>query len=318
MNNEVKKRLEWVKLYESIGVAGIVCLRCGISRPTLRKWIKRYKELGIDGLNEHSRRPHKIHTQITLEDEQRVLDLRDNRKLGHRSIANEMKRLYDRTLSTATIYKLLIRNNKQYLKLRRNYRKRLHRYNRPIPGDRVQMDVCKIAGKLYQYTAIDDCSRFKVVELFTRRTATNTLRFLETVIEQMPFPIQRIQTDRGKEFFAYTFQEKLMEYGIKFRPIKPRSPHLNGKVERTQRTDLDEFYSTIDIKAPDLPNLLSQWQFHYNWFRAHSSLKGKSPIQVVNDLADKTPVWDEVGSMYDPLKERIKVQNYWLDSKLHK
>ncbi|MEH3113450.1 hypothetical protein [Pedobacter terrae] len=85
-----------------------------------------------------------------------------------------MKRLYDRTLSTATIHKLLIRNNRQYLKLRRNYRKRLDRYNRPIPGDRVQMDVCKIAGKLYQYTAID----FKVVELFTRRTATNTLRFL--------------------------------------------------------------------------------------------------------------------------------------------
>jgi hypothetical protein len=57
-----------------------------------------------------------------------------------------------------------------------------------------------------------------------------------------------------------------------------------------------------------LPNLLSQWQFHYNWFRAHSSLKGKSPIQGVNELAHKTPVWDEVGSMYDPLKERIKVQ----------
>jgi len=48
-----------------------------------------------------------------------------------------------------------------------------------------------------------------------------------------------------------------MEWGIKFRPIKPESPHLNGKVERTQRTDLDEFYSTGDIKDPDLPNLLS-------------------------------------------------------------
>jgi len=110
MNNEVKKCLEWVKLYESIGVAGVVCMRCGISRPTLRKWIKRYKEFGIDGLNEHSRRSHKIYTQITLEDEHRVLDLRDNRKLGHRSIANEMKRLYDRSLSTATIHKILIKN----------------------------------------------------------------------------------------------------------------------------------------------------------------------------------------------------------------
>ena len=78
-------------------------------------------------------------------------------------------------------------------------------------------------------------------------------------------------------------QDKLMEYGIKFRQIKPGSPHLNGKVERTQCTDLDEFYSTVDIGDPDLPNLLSQWQFHYNWLRSHSSLNGRAPIQVVTD-----------------------------------
>jgi len=63
------------------------------------------------------------------------------------------------------------------------------------------------------------------------------LAFLEQIIEEMPFPIQRIQSDRGLEFFAYKFQEKLKKYAIKFRPIKPRAPHLNGKVERSQRTD---------------------------------------------------------------------------------
>jgi len=155
-----------VKLYESVGNAGIVCLRCGITRPTLRKWLKRYKEFGLEGLNELSRRPHKIHYKITKEDEQRILDLRGNRKLGHRSIASEMKRLYESSFSTATVHKILKKHDKQYLKLKRYYRKKQTRYNRPIPGDRVQMDVCKIAPKLYQYTAIDDCSRFKVVELF--------------------------------------------------------------------------------------------------------------------------------------------------------
>lgn len=134
----------------------------------------------------------------------------------------------------------------------------------------------------------------------------------------MPFAIQRIQTDRGLEFFAYKVQERLMEYGIKFRPVKPRSPHLNGKVERTQRTDLDEFYSTVDLKDPDLPNLLSQWQFHYNWFRSHSSLNGKAPIDIVTSLSEKIPLWDEVGAMYDPAKERLKVQNYWVDCQLNK
>lgn len=61
MKNDVKKHFEWLKLYESVGNAGVVCLRCGITRPTLRKWVKRFKESGIDGLSELSRRPHKIH-----------------------------------------------------------------------------------------------------------------------------------------------------------------------------------------------------------------------------------------------------------------
>jgi len=51
-----------------------------------------------------------------------------------------------------------------------------------------------------------------------------------------------------------------MEYGIKFRPIRPASPHLNGKVERSQRTDLDEFYPTIDLKSSDLSQQLQEWQ----------------------------------------------------------
>lgn len=101
MTNEVKK------LYESVGNAGIVCLRCGITRPTLRKWFKRYQEYGIDCLFELSRRPHKIHSKITQEDEHRILKLRTNRNLGHRSIASEMKRRFEYSISTATVHKIL-------------------------------------------------------------------------------------------------------------------------------------------------------------------------------------------------------------------
>jgi len=60
MNVEIKARLRWVQLYEETGDAGFVCRRCGISRPTLRKWSKRYKELGMEGLISRSRRPHKV------------------------------------------------------------------------------------------------------------------------------------------------------------------------------------------------------------------------------------------------------------------
>jgi transposase InsO family protein len=80
-----------------------------------------------------------------------------------------------------------------------------------------------------------------VLQIYKKRTADNTLDFLEKVIEEMPFPVQRVQTDRGMEFFAEKVQRRLMEYGIKFRPNKPGSPHLNGKVERPKRPTRKNF-----------------------------------------------------------------------------
>ncbi|MVM32487.1 DDE-type integrase/transposase/recombinase [Spirosoma sp. HMF4905] len=127
------------------------------------------------------------------------------------------------------------------------------------------MDVCKIEPGIYHYTAIDDCSRFKILHTYQRRTTTNSIDFLDRVLEQFVYLIQGIQTDRGREFFAYCFQEKLREYCIKFRPIKPRSSHLNGKVERSQQTGLQEFYRTADLKDPALNDRLAEWQFYYNY-----------------------------------------------------
>jgi transposase InsO family protein len=112
--------------------------------------------------------------------------------------------------------------------------------------------VCQIEPKLYQYRAIDDCTRIKVVRLYPNHEASSSLNFLEHVIALLPFPIERLQTDRGQEFFAYEFQDRLRESGVKFRPIKPRSRHLNGKVERSQRTDLEEFYAGVDLGSADL------------------------------------------------------------------
>ncbi len=91
------------------------------------------------------------------------------------------------------------------------------------------------------------------------------LDFLEKVVEETPFPIRRIQTERGREFFADKVQLWLMNNYIKFRPIRPGSPHLNGKVERAQKTDLEEFYATVNLKDERLRDLLADWQHHYNW-----------------------------------------------------
>ncbi len=174
------------------------------------------------------------------------------------------------------------------------------------------MDTCKIASGLYQYTAIDDCTRYQVLRLYSRRTAANTLLFLECVTEEMPFPIQRIQTDRGTEFTAYEVQDRLLEWGIKFRPVRPASPHLNGKVERVQSTDLVEFYSVIDMSNRTLEELdlpLAEWQHYYNWERIHGSI-GKTPVEKWLALMNATPLHEEVSAEFDPEKEAAPIRSY--------
>lgn len=93
------------------------------------------------------------------------------------------------------------------------------------------------------------------------------------MVKQFPFLIQRIQSDRGREFFAEKVQLKMMKYCIKFRPIKPAFPHLNGKIERSQKTDLEEFYATAELDDFEkLREELKCWQFFYNWQHPHSVL----------------------------------------------
>jgi len=316
MNREIQQRLKWVKLYEESQDAGLVCRRCGISRPTLRKWWRRYQEQGVSGLESLSRRPKASPNQKLSDDiEKLILEIRRLRNLGARRIQSELKRLHDISLSLASIHKVLTRHSVKPVK---KFRKKSDfiRYERPIPGDRVQMDTCKIAPGIYQYTSIDDCTRYRVLRVYENRKAANTLDFIDCVVEEMPFPIQRIQTDRGREFFAAKVQEKLMEFGIKFRPNKPGSPHLNGKVERSQKTDKAEFYATIDINTDNIDDLLTQWQHYYNWERPHSAHGGKSPMERYFELSDETPFSDEVDRLYDPSKERIQDANYKVDLEL--
>lgn len=318
MDRSVKMRLSWVEMFLDVGDAGFVCRRCGISRPTLRKWVKRYQQQGLEGLQELSRRPQNSpSTKVTSLEEGWILSLRKERNLGARRIQNELFRLHECHLSLATIHKVLRRNDVKPLK-RPKRKLGPKRYSRPIPGERVQMDTMKLAPGLYQYTAVDDCTRYRVIGLYKRRTAANTLDFLERLCEEMPFPIQRIQTDRGGEFFALKVQKRLMDWGIKFRPVKPASPHLNGKVERSQKTDLDEFYATADFNDPELAVLLDEWQHHYNWHRPHGSLGGKSPMERFCELADDTPYSEDVSEKYDPTKEHFRDANYRVDLELQR
>lgn len=314
-----RARLVWVRMYQETANAGLTCRRCGISRPTLRKWWKRFQADGEMGLcSESSCRVRPPEKKVTPEREALILRLRKERKLGAKSLQSELERHHELKLSTATIWKVLNRNNVARLR-KPKVPDVPRRYSRPIPGDRVQMDTCKVGKNLFQFTAIDDCTRLCVLGVYAARTAQNGVDFLvERVIEEFPFPIQRVQTDRGGEFMGEAFQEACRDNCIKFRPNRPRSPHLNGKVERVQQTDKIEFWATADKTAEDLEDRLGEWQTYYNWFRPHTSLNGKTPMDRFFEKIKETPFSWEVAELYDEADQPSRVRDYTLDLRLRK
>src|SRR5688500_3777156 len=126
MEHKIKARLEWVKLYQETKNAGLVCLRCGISRPTLRKWWRRFQSSGEDGLNELSRRPHNSPTRKVFEKEIKWISELRRRRLGSRRIQSELLRNYTFRLSRATLAKILRQLNAPPLKKSRILRKHRH------------------------------------------------------------------------------------------------------------------------------------------------------------------------------------------------
>ena len=120
MKIEIKARLKWIELYKETRNAGLVCRRCGISKPTLRKWFRRYEESGVDGLHNKSKRPlRSLNKKVTDEQERLILDFRRKRKLGPRRIQNELIRNHQLSLSLATIHEVLTWHNVKHLKRKR-------------------------------------------------------------------------------------------------------------------------------------------------------------------------------------------------------
>ena len=135
----------------------------------------------------------------------------------------------------------------------------------------------------YPYTAIDDATRVRALKIYKRHTQANAIDFVDYVVEKFPFRIQTIRTDRGHEFQAL-FHWHVADPGMEHVYIKPRTPQLNGKVERSHRTDKDEFYQLLTYKDDvDLEAKLAVWERFYNNDRPHGAHKEKTPYEVLRE-----------------------------------
>ena len=133
-----------------------------------------------------------------------------------------------------------------------------------------------------QFTARDVVSRWDVVEAHRRATSLTAARFLQTLLQRMPFPIRAVQVDGGSEFAA-TFEQACRQRGLQLFVLPPRSPKLNGAVERAQRTHTEEFYEVTPCawQIEELNRELQAWERVYNTVRPHQALGYLTPQQFL-------------------------------------
>jgi transposase len=240
-----KHRLAIIRHAEEVtGNVAMTCRYFGISRQIHYRWYRRFEEMGIEGLKDRSTKPLTSPRATQTEVVGKILYLRQNYYFGPNKIRMYLKRYHDVEISSSRVWRILKRLNINRLPSSQRYKrldKRSQRYEKQQPGHRVQIDVKFVAPlngarkKYYQLTAIDDCTRLRVLRIYDRLNQRTAIQFIDYVLERLPFLVQVIQTDNGAEFQS-SFHWHVLDNGIRHVYIKPRHPRLNGKVERPPRS----------------------------------------------------------------------------------
>ena len=268
------------------------CRHFGISRQAFYKWKRRFNELGAAGLYDRPRTPHRSPRATAREVVSRILYLRQHYHFGPGMIADYLKRFHQVSIAPSSVHRLLGKHGMSRLPANQKHRPqrtRWTRYEKPQPGHRLQLDVKfleRIPGtrkRLYQFTAIDDCTRIRVLKVYDARNQRTAMQFIDDVVRRLPFRVHVIQTDNGAEFQSQ-FHWHVERLDIRHVYIRPRSPHLNGKVERSHRIDDQEFYQLLDQGGVTddihlFNDKLREWEDYYNYHRPHGALDGQTPYE---------------------------------------
>ena len=277
----VKGRLAVLDYAASHGIKPAAA-RFDLDRKTIRAWRTRAREAGPVGLV--PRYPKRRRRRIAAEVVELIAQARRELHYGACRTRIRLMRVHQVKVATATISRIC-----QDLGLppiqqpkRRRAGRQLKLFEKATPGESVQVDVkvVKIGGtKAYQYTACDDCTRLRVLRLYRRLGTLSSLDFLSQITQAFPFPIRKLQTDRGTEF-SFTFLLAVERRGIRHRYIQPRRPDQNGKVERSHRVDAEEFWGRSIFASFEIAEAaLRVWEQHYNEVRFSMALKGRTPAE---------------------------------------
>jgi transposase InsO family protein len=297
---QLKRRLAVLTHAQESRNVSKTCRFFGISRDTFYEWKKAYVRGGEAGLLPTKRGPRNPHPNRLPESLQhQILQIRRDFNFGPQRIVWYLARYYGVKVSTGGVYGTLLRNGLNILPNTVSVRSipSWHRYEKEVPGHHVQVDVKFLdlvtqdgrRVRRFQYTAIDDATRVRALKIYPAHNQRTAIEFVDYVLERFPFRVRQIRTDRGHEFQAQ-FHWHVEELGIQHVYIKPRSPRLNGKVERSHRTDAMEFYQLLSYKDDvDLAAKLAEWERFYNLVRPHGAHHGKTPYEVLRERLSSTP-----------------------------
>lgn len=304
LSREAKARLKWLDYYEGHGRnARLTCRHFGISPQTFYRWKRRYDPKNLRTLEGRSSRPKQCRVPEYKTDLVMALQrLREAyprwgkdklvvllRQEGYETSASTVGRILSRLKARGALVEPLWRgvSKAKRRRLLREYgRRKPKEYIIEEPGDLVQVDTLDVRpeiGRVFkQFTARDMVSRWDVLGVSSRATAKAAAAFLDEIVERMPFPVKAIQVDGGSEFYA-EFEQACKERGIRLFVLPPRSPKLNGCVERANRTHTEEFYDVYPMiyTVAGIRAAQSKWEDIYNTVRPHQALGYLTPLQYL-------------------------------------
>jgi len=279
-----------------------------ISRQCAHKWWSRYRAEGLDGLVDRSSRPHSCPHQTSARVERRIVALRQSRKLGPARLAGIVG------VPASTVHRVLVRHHVNRLRwMDRPTGRVIRRIETSRPGELVHIDVKQLArvpdggghkklgreartgsvakrglGYTHIHTAIDAYSRLAYSEFAGVENTANCVAFLHRAVAWFAdrgIRIDKILTDNGNGYRSVAWRDLCAELGIKHRRTKPYHPATNGKVERFNRTLLDEWaYARLWKTEASRARALDRFLHTYNHHRHHTAIDGP-PISRVTNLA---------------------------------
>ena len=290
----VRRVVEGGQTPEAVSAAVGVCPR------TVRKWVKRFQQEGLAGLQDRSSRPHRLRRPTLAATIARIESLRRQRWTGAQ-IGRETG------VSKATVSRILRRLGLSRLRALEPVEP-VRRYERQHPGELIHIDIKKLGridgvghritgdrrgqsnrrsrgqglGWEFVHVCIDDASRIAFAQVMPDEKKESATAFLKAALayyQSLGVTVARVMTDNGGCYKAFDFRDACRDLGLKHIRTRPYTPKTNGKAERFIQSALREWaYATAFQHSDQRRSALPAWLHRYNWHRPHASLDKKTPI----------------------------------------